>query len=245
MEQVKVVQSELSWFQRHERIIIAAFVLTLGIYGFNRWAERSVNDAKAQQAIAVQVQASQDKATALLKAQVDAQSAQFAQSQAEMKQEILSLVNAIATRDAAASTKITQVEQPKTPPQAVTDLQAAYTNLPAPVVLTDAGATVPTADLQLFTVTKIQSDTCSADLTDTKSELADSQKTVSQGEALIANLQSEIKQDAVDLKAHDDTHAAEVKTLKAEARRSKWHWFWAGVVAGFTGREAIKAETGH
>ena len=128
-------------------------------------------------------------------------------------------MQAIATRDATASTKIATVEQPKTPTQAVTDVQTAYTNLPAPITVTDLGATVPTADLQLFTVTKIQSDTCSADLTDTKSELADSQKTVSQGESLITSLQNEVHQDAVDLKAHDDAAAASLKSEKAQARK--------------------------
>jgi phage host-nuclease inhibitor protein Gam len=229
-----------SWLQRHERIVIAFFILSLGIYGFNRWADKSANDAKTQQAIAQQVQASQDKTAALLKAQVDAQSAQFAQSQAEMKQEILSLVSAIAQRDAAAQSEVAEVSLPKTPSQAVTDLQVAYTNLPATIGVTDTGAVVPTSDLQVFTVTKIQSDTCSADLADTKSELADSQRVVSQSESLITNLQSEVIQDAIDLKSHDAAAAAELKTVKAQARKSKFKIFWVGVVTGFLGRSAIK-----
>jgi hypothetical protein len=223
-----MLDTYLKWFRAHERLLLVLSVSVLAGYGFNRWVDVSANNAKAQASIAAATQAATDKTTATLKAQVDAQAAQFALSQAEMKQEILSLVSAIAQRDAQTQTRIVQVEQPKTPSQAVTDLQSAYTNLPAPVLVTDAGATVPTSDLQLFTVTKIEGDTCSADLKDTKSELVDSQTTVAQSEGLIASLQGEVKQDAVDLKAHDAAAAQALKAEKAVARKSKFHSFLAG-----------------
>ncbi len=232
-----------TWLQKHERIVIAFLILCLGVYGFNRWTEKSVNDAKTQQAIAQQYQVQQDKTTAVMQAALQQQAAQQAQHDAETKQEIVALMAAISARDAATQTKVVEVQQPKTPTQAVTELEAAYT-LPAPVTVTDAGAVVPTADIQQFTVAKIEHDAFVLDFKDTKSQLTSCQAEVTGDEGLIAGYQKQVAQDQIDLKAHDDKAAADLKTAKAEARRGKWHTFWAGFVSGFLGRQIIKTETG-
>jgi hypothetical protein len=229
----------VSWLKAHENIAIAVLVLALGIYGFNRWDDKSVNDAKAQIAIAQTAQAQQDASVKALQAQLTSQTQQFAASQAEMKTEILSIVSAIAQRDAATQSKVVSVSAPKTPTQAVVDLQATYT-LNAPVTVTETGADIPTVDIQQFTVAKLEGDTAASDLKDTESELTVTQGNLAQCNSLVGTLQKAVAQDAVDLKAHDATAAAELKVVKAEARRSKLHWFLVGLVTGFVGRSAIK-----
>lgn len=228
-----------SWLQRHERIVIAFFLLTLGIWGFEKWADKSVNDAKAQVAIAQTAQAQQDASVKALQAQLVQQTQQFAASQVEMKTEILSLVSAIAERDAATQSKVVEISAPKTPTQAVTDLQTTYT-LPAPVVVTSDGADIPTVDIQQFTLAKLEGDTAASDLKDTQSELGVAQGNLAQCNTLVGTLQKAVSQDATDLKAHDDAAAKDLKLAKADARRGKWRSFWLGFVAGFVGRSAIK-----
>jgi hypothetical protein len=228
-----------SWLKAHENIAIAILALVLGLYGFNRWTEKSANDARAQVAISQTAQAQQDASVKALQAQLTAQTQQFAVSQAEMKTEILSLVSAIAQRDAATQTKVVAVSTPKTPTQAVVDLQATYT-LAAPVTVTETGADIPTVDIQQFTVAKLEGDTAASDLRDTQSELMATQGNLSECNSLVGTLQKAVAQDKTDLAAHDKAAADEVAQVKADARRSKLHWFFWGVVTGFLGRSAIK-----
>jgi hypothetical protein len=229
----------ISWLKAHENIAIAVLALVLGLYGFNRWTEKSVNDAKAQVAIAQTAQAQQDASVKALQAQLTAQTQQFAASQTEMKTEILSLVSAIAQRDAATQSKVVEVSAPKTPTQAIVDLQAAY-NLPAPVTVTGTGADIPTIDIQQFTVAKLEGVTAASDLKDTVSELTVTQGNLTECNSLVGTLQKAVAQDKTDLDAHDKAAADTLKLTKDEARRGKFKAFWYGFVAGFIGRSVIK-----
>lgn len=237
-------QTQLTWLQKHERIIIAFFVLSLGIWGFNKWVDKSAHDADVAAAVAKTDQQTQDAAMQKMQDYIARQQKQYAEDKAAEDAKILTLTQAIANRDSKAAQTIVQVQQPKTPTQAVTDLQSAYTNLPAPVTVTDSGATVPTADLQLFTVTKIEHDVWNLDLKDKDAQLTSCQAEVSGAEKMVTDLQGEVKQDAVTLAAHDDASKKEIAQVKDDARKSKWHWFWVGVVAGFLGRQEIKSTTG-
>jgi hypothetical protein len=228
-----------SWLKAHENIAIAVLALVLGLYGFNRWTEKSVNDAKAQVAIAQTAQAQQDASVKALQAQLTIQTQQFAASQTEMKTEILSLVSAIAQRDAATQSKVVEVSAPKTPTQAVSDLTAAYV-LAAPVTVTATGADIPTVDLQQFTVAKLEGVTAASDLKDTQSELTVTQGNLTECNSLVGTLQKAVAQDKTDLAAHDKAAADKLAQVKSDARRGKFKAFWYGFVAGFIGRSAIK-----
>lgn len=228
-----------SWLKQHERIIIASFTLTLGIWGFNKWVDVSAHNADTAAAVAKTAQATADAQAKAYQDYIAKQTALYEADRAASDAKILTLMQTIASRDAKAATAVQQAQQPKTPTQAVTDLETAYT-LPAPVVTTDTGATVPTADLQLFTVTKIQGDTCQADLTDTKEAVTTSQAETESAQKMVTDLQGQVKQDAVTLAAHDKDAAAQIDKVKKDARRSKWHIFWWGYGAGFASREAVK-----
>jgi hypothetical protein len=232
---------KVSWLKEHERIVITFLVLSFGIFGFNHWLDKSATDAKIQAVFAGQV-AAQSKATAdQALAQLAQQQAAFVAAEQAHEKVEASLAAAIASRDTALVSRVTQVEAPKTPTQAVTDLDNAYT-LPVPLTVTADGADVPTADLQLFTVTKIEGATCTQDLQDTRSELTATTDSLNQATKLISTAESTI----TDLKAADvktaAANAAEVKDLKAQARKHGWRWFWAGFAAGFAGRSAMGAK---
>lgn len=228
-----------SWLQRHERIVLTFLVLSFGIYGFNHWLDKSATDATTKAAYAEQSAAEAKSVTTQALAQLAQQQAQFNQAEQARQTEMASLVAAIASRDAASATRVKDVEAPKTPTQAVTDVQTNYV-LPAPITVTSDGADVPTVDLQLFTATKIEGDTCTNDLQDTRTQLSSTTAGLTQATGLLVTKDKAI----ADLQAGDvltaKANAAEVKQLKADARKSRWHWFLAGLVAGFTGRSAIK-----
>ena len=222
------VQAKESWLKQHERIIIAFFVLSLGIWGFNKWVDVSANNAKIQASISAQAQISQDTTVKQLQAQMATQAQQFSQSQAEMKAEVLSLVSAIAQRDAKAAQQIQVVTAPKTPTQAVADLTTAYPRLPDAPVVTDGGATVSTADFQQFTVAKIEGDTAKADLDDTKTELTKTNTTLSQAVSLLGTKDTVIAGLQTDIKTHDKACEDSKVEIKKQARKGKWHAFLAG-----------------
>lgn len=228
-----------SWLQKHERIIITFLVLSFGIFGFNHWLDKSATDATTKAAIAEQAAAQSKSVADTALAQLAQQQASFNQAEQARDNEMASLVAAIASRDAASATRVKAVEQPKTPTQAVVDVQSNYT-LPVSIVVTADGADVPTADLQLFTVTKINSDTCTSDLQDTRTQLSTTTAGLTQATGLLTAKDKAITDLQGEIKTDDAAHATEVKQLKAAARKSGWRWFWTGVAVGFTGRSAIK-----
>jgi predicted ribosome quality control (RQC) complex YloA/Tae2 family protein len=228
-----------SWLKEHERIVLTFLVLSFGIYGFNHWLDKSATDATTKAAYAEQSAAEAKSVTTQALAQLAQQQAQFNQAEQARQTEMASLVAAIASRDAASATRVKAVEAPKTPTQAVADVQTNYV-LPAPITVTADGADVPTADLQLFTATKINGDTCTADLQDTRTQLSSTTAGLTQATGLLTTKDKAIADlEAADVKTAE-ANAAEVKQLKAEARKSRWHWFVSGFTLGFLGRSAIK-----
>jgi hypothetical protein len=226
------------YLKQHERIIIAFFLFSLGVWGFNKWVDVSANNAKAQAAVSEQARIAQDTTVKELQAQMATQAQQFSQSQAEMKAEVLSLVSAIAQRDAKTAQQIQVVTAPKTPTQAVADLTTAYPKLPDAPVVTDGGATVSTADVQQFTVAKIEGDTAKADLDDTQTELTKTNTTLSQAVSLIATKDTLIAGLQSDVAKHDKACEDSKMEIKKQARKDKWHAFLAG--AATVGAVALK-----
>jgi uncharacterized membrane-anchored protein YhcB (DUF1043 family) len=234
-----MLDSYIKWFKAHELLLIVILALVFGGRAFDHYLDKSAAIADQKAALAIQAQAMADANSKALAAQSAQQQAQFAQALVTEQQQIANLTAAIVNRDAAAKNQIAKVTAPTTPTQAIVDLSTEYT-LPSPLVALADGADVPTADLQLFTATKIEDVTAQSDLKDTQSELSGSQATLATCEGTVTDLQKQVTQDADDLKAHDTAAAAELKQAKADGRRGKWHWFWTGVVTGFVGRSIIK-----
>lgn len=235
-----MLDTYLKWFVAHERTIIIALVLSFAFFGTNKYINYAAHKADVEASVSAKDAATQKALVDQMTQTMAQHDAAAEQERAAKDQEIATLVQTIVARDAATQKKVVEVTAPKTPPQAVADLNAAYPALPTPLVATDSGANVPTLDLQQFTATKILSDACSADLTDTKEQLTDSQANtasaltqVTDRDNLIAGMKVE---DVKTAKAFSDEKAK----LVADARKSKWRWFWTGVVTGFLGREAIK-----
>jgi len=230
---------EYSWLQRHERIVCLALVLVVTAFGINKWLDKSAIDASNKAAVAIQVAAVQHDADQKVAAAIAQQTALFNQEQQAREQEMASLVAAVASRDAASNNRVAVVTQPKTTPQAVADLNSVYT-LPTPLTVEEAGL-IPIADLQQFTVAKIQGDTAQADLADTRKELATTTASLSSATSLVGSLQNQVTGLQTELKDVTVAKDAEIASVKAAARKSKRNWFIAGLITGF----GLRVATGH
>jgi DNA repair exonuclease SbcCD ATPase subunit len=239
-----MLDSYIKWFEAHERALIVALVMGVGVYGFNHWVDKSAEAAANRAAISAQLAENakeQDAKNAALVAQL--QTAFNAQQQ-QRDAEIANLVAAIAQRDAAATQKVTEVKQIKNPPEAIQALTNAYAVLPAPMFATTDGADVPVEDLKEFTITKIEGDAAKADLKDTQQQLATMETSFSDLSGVNTGLQTRIDGLTVLVSKNDKACTDEKNSLKADARKSKWHTFWWGFITGFGTRSVITAYTG-
>jgi hypothetical protein len=219
-------------FRTHERLILLLVVLSFGSWGLSRtlgyFATRDMTQATTAQKAADAAQTQ----NAQLAAQVALQATALQQAESAQEKATGALLAAMGQRDSASQGKVVVVQQPKTPSAAVADLQGVY-NLPTPVTVTATGADIPTEDIQLFTVAKIEGDTAKADLLDEQKIAADVTANLTQANGLISAYKTEVDglngQIVLDKKAC----TAQVTAIKADARKSKSKWFKIGVVVGF------------
>lgn len=250
----------LTWFQKHERLILGTMVLGVVLFLGNRWLDKSAAGAESKAAAAATVAQAADASKkqadvtyAEVLTQANAQTALLQAQVASDKQTIASLVQSVASRDAASTSRLGEVKTSTTPLAVGQDFGNAYgVDMTGTPVTTDGRLSLTTDAVKAATVAKIEGDTAKADLKDTESELSTAQSEVTNDEGIIVEKDKIISQDAVTLKAHDDAATAdekkaatEIKAVKADARRGKWHAFWWGFAAGFLGREAIHEYSGH
>lgn len=115
--------------------------------------------------------------------------------------------------------------------------QAGATVTPNGVTLSSAGAVVTVQQLEEVPV-------LSSQLENERTQLGNDQNLISAANASITTLN--LRVDGLNLQLSDNAKVctAQIKTIKAEARKSKRRWFIVGMVIGFIGRQVIKTETG-
>jgi hypothetical protein len=227
---------DFTWIQRHERIIIVAMVLAVSAFGLNKWLDKSAMDAASKAAVAQQVAAVQHDADQKIAAAVAQQTALFNHEQAVREQEMASLVAAVASRDTASNNRVKGVLAPKETPAVLADLWAAYPDVdgfdPAPITA-DGKIAFSVPVVQQFTATRLKLDTAQADLIDTKKELDVTTEGLVGSTALVGSLQGQVTGLQTELKTQGAAADAELKSVKASARKSKLGWFKVGFGIGF------------
>jgi len=213
------------------------------LYGWNNWLDKSAANAQAQAAVTKQIADVQTAANKEIAAQVAQLTAQYTAQSEARDREIASLVDTISSRDAASGRRITEVTAPKTAQAAVDDLTKTYTLL-TPVTVSGEGAIVPAADIQQFTVAKIERDTFESDLRDTQTQLTIASAGIVQANTVISGLHTQVDGLNSAIEKNEAKAKAEIAEVKAKARKGKWSLFKWGVVVGFAGRQAIKSTTG-
>lgn len=238
-----VIKNDLSWLQRHERMVLVILTLAAVLWLGNKWLDKSATDAERKAAVAEQVLAETKQSNEKLAAQLATQSANFEQERLAREQEIKTLLSAIASRDAASAKKIIEVKAPKEPVQVLKDLNDAYAGtLPVlpNAVTSDGMIQFPAPVVQEFTVTKIERDTAVADSADRKEamdkqqlELLSVNNLIDTYDRRVVGLETQITQTQTKCEA-------DLAVIKAQARKSKRNWFIAGFVAGIATRILVK-----
>lgn len=226
-----MLENWIKFFKSHERLIVIALVLGIGYFGLGRILDHSAMVDSNRAAVAAQIASVQHDADVKIAAVVAAQTEQFNAAQQQHEQEMTSIIAAISARDTLSTQKIAVVQQPKTTPEAIADLNQTY-KFPSPLTVEQAG-TIPTEDIQSFTVAKIEAETAKADLADTKTQLASTESLLTSATALVGVKTEEVTGLQTELTTQAAASKAEIASVKAAGRKSKFGWFRAGVVVGF------------
>lgn len=227
-----------SWLKNHQTLVLAVLIIGSVLFLGSKWIDRAAEQAHDAAVVAQQAATAQAEATKAITAQVAALTSQWQADRLAQQQAIATLSGAIAARNQASQKQIAAVTAPKTAVEAVNDLSTAY-NLPATISATETGALVPTVDLQVFTVTKIERDAAIADLHDTESQLKLTRDGLTQTTGLVEGLQTQVGSLNAEIKLNKTAYDAEIKAAKISTLKSKRNWFVAGFVAGFASAVAI------
>jgi len=235
---VPTFASELTWLQKHERLIVVVLVLALGGWFGNKWLNQSAENAKATLAV-------QQAASAAAASQAD-----LAAKTYQAAIEAMSKANvALATAQTARNTALVKT-QTQTATQAVNQpnefVKTWQSLIPGtmggnivqqPIDLPDGTHSQRFAvDLgpAIETVNTLESvPVLKADLADETALAANTQTALNSCQTLVEKQKTEIAEDK-------KTNDAEIASLKASARKSKRNWFIAGFVSGIATRLFFK-----
>ena len=230
-----------TYVKAHERLVLAgiAAVLLWFAVGHIEGIIARHDNANLQQAQVV-AQAQADK-TAAIAEQVAQQSAQYASLAAKVQQQNDALMQANVALSTALAKQ--QHSDATLPPS---DLVARWNALvpQAKPTVTATGIAVDTpsavATLQQLEIIPVQQQ----ELTNTQKELENAQSLVTAEGQQMTTLNTEVGSLRTQLGDNQAVCQAQIKVVKAEARRSKRRWFAVGFVSGFVTRQWIKTSTG-
>lgn len=231
------VQTDFSWFKAHLLSLVLVAVLIFGaVYGVDSMIARhdAANDSKWSQILKTQT----DQNT-VVQTQLAADEAQWAAERAQLLAVNSQKAQAIIIRDNAAAVAVQQVPTLS----AAQTAQGLATQLGANSGEIVAGTDTITVDLPVahtLLSDAILLPSVKADNVDLKTQLTNETTIATNAEAdtaeqkkLVVGLQDQI---TITAKAN----AAQIASIKASARKSKFKYFIAGVVVGFIGKGLIK-----
>jgi hypothetical protein len=229
-----LITNELSWFQKHERLIIVVLVLALGGWLGNKWMNVSAEHAKA--ALAVQQQAS---AIAATQADLAAKSYQAAI-------EALSKANVALAASQTARNTVLVKQQATTATQATVapnDFVKTWQSLipgTIPGNITQQVAILPDKTTsQQFIVglgPAIETVTALEAVPVMKANLADEIALAGSTQTALNSCSTLVDKQVIEIAQDKKTCDAAMKDLKANARKHSRNWFIAGFVSGIATR---------
>ena len=235
------IKPELTWVQKHERLIIIVLVLLFGAWGINAWINSNAKNADAQAQVALQQLADQKAKDAAQATQVAQLMTQYQQLVATVAAENAQLEAAIQTRNAALQ-KQQVADQNLTPPQLATRwgtlVGAPVGSITAPA----SGGLAVTETVAVDTVQQLeQVPVLTMDLTNETAVAAADQQEIIKANAVNSALTTQVGDLQTTITQADATCRTQIAAVKADATKSKLKWFKWGVVVGFIGGFA----TGH
>ena len=227
------IKPELSWLQKHERLIIIFLVLLFCGWGVNKWIDFDAKKADAQAQIALQQLADQKSKDAAAASQVAQLTTEYQQLVATVSQENAQLALAIQQRNTGLQ-KQQSADQSMTPPQLATRW-GTLVGAPAGAITAPAsGGLAVTNTVALDTVEQLeQVPVLQLDLTNETTVANDNQQEAAKANALNAALTTQVGDLQKTIIDDDAACKAQVASVKADANKSKVRWFKFGFVTGF------------
>jgi len=231
----------IKWIEAHERLLlvaVAGVVLWFGIGRVDSLIARHDNANLQQAQVIAQVQ--QEK-TAAIAAQVAEQAAQYQALADKVQVQNAALVQA-NTELATALAKQQRTDASLPPTELVNRWstlvpQAKPTVTPSGVALDTPSAVATVQALEAVPV-------LTAQVSNTQKELDNAQSLVTAEGQQVVTLNTEVGSLRTQLGDNQAVCQAQIAVVRAEVRKSKRRWFYAGVVVGFVGRQILKTYTG-
>lgn len=225
------IKADLTFLQKHERLLITFALIIALSWGFNAWINKSAHDADLRASVAEQALTEQKETVKQLEGIVKDQQTQYNAIQQEVTQLQAALNNAIAVRNTQV---VQQKEIDKNLP--LSDLAQRWKMLVIldnsdivsqsdTVVLSDVGARKTV--FQLEEVPVLQANV--ADLNKI-TEAKDNQ--IKQANEVITSQSNQINGLKSQIEKADVVAKEQIDAVKADARKSKKNWFLKGLAVG-------------
>lgn len=233
-----VIKADLSWFQKHERLILGLCLLCTVLWLGNKWLDNSAVAAKTalgiQQAENEKVRVQANLSAAQYQATIDALSKQNSSLAAAVATRQTVLVQQQAATAALATSnpnEFTQTWQKLIPGTLTGGIAQQSITLPdgthSQQFVVDLGPAIETVN-QLEEVPVL------------KADKADLQTVISNDKKMLAAADVDLKAKDALLQSNDKTCKDQIAVVKANANKSKRTWFIIGFVAGISTRILAK-----
>jgi hypothetical protein len=234
-----LVKNELTWLQKHERIILVALVLLVGCWLGNKWLNNRITNAEQKVTVAEQRLEDQKVVNDKLAQQSAAQASQYQTLVEMLTRQNAALTAAISSRDASLKQKQEQIKTEPLP-QVALDWQKLL-GLPSDALTIQGTSVVVPDPIARSTVSQLaKTATLEQDLTDQKAITANVQSEVVKANGVISAQAAQITGLNTQIVDSDKAHKAELAKVKAVGRKAKIKWFLTGFLSGLLARSAIQ-----
>jgi multidrug efflux pump subunit AcrA (membrane-fusion protein) len=220
-----------TWFQKHERLLLVLMVTLAMVFLGNKWLSKQAANDQAKAVAAQQVLTQQQAQDKQLAEQVQQSTAQYQALITTLSQENAQLAAAMQNR-----TVILQQQQTADKTLPLPDLGNRWTTLaqlqPGDLTATDSGITVTPQAARSTVVQLEQVPVLQQNLKD-ETTVADNRQTeLTKANDLIGGLNQQVTGLNTTVTEEGKACKAEVTSLKASARKSKFDWFLKGLAVG-------------
>ena len=230
----QIISKVWTFDKTHVVLIVTLFLSLLG--GVYLYDSRRAVQADARAAIAEATGQQADAANIKNQAALAAQLQALQDQNANLSKEVSSLEVTMATRDVALARQ--QQTVTNLPPIQIASKWQDLIAVPGSVAVTNNGYSVTTPGAVATVQALMSVDTLKKDKADLQTENKDLTQKAANSDAALGVETKAHQADNSTCKQDLATAAAVLKKTKADARRSKFRWFFAGLVTGIVGGHA-------
>lgn len=225
------IKSDLTWLQKHEKVILGIGLLLVVIWLGNKYLNVSADKADAKAAAAQQALDTIKQQNADFQKKVDEQEQQYQVLVGQLTAQNRSLLATIAGRNQAVQTQQKTDASLALPELAVrwktlipeADVQIVNTS----VSVSESSARATVQQLELVPVLQ-------ANLGDEEKLVANKDQQIAGLTGLTSGLSTQVDGLKTELTAKDTSCKADIAKIKADDRRSKRNWFIKGAITAGT-----------